>query len=90
MYRIYCLNEESELSKTDFVKINPQLIIGNTITDPIRNLQFNLPDVFRPIVDSFVKGEPVKSVPQDEDSLQLYNELYSASILIKTGPAEQQ
>ena len=90
LYRIYCLNEESELSKTDFVKINPQLIIGDMITDPIRNLQFNLPDVFRPIVDSFVKGEPVKSVPSDEDSLQLYNELYSASILIKTRPAEQQ
>ncbi len=41
LYRIYCLNEESALSKTDFIKIDPRLVINDIITDPIRNIQFN-------------------------------------------------
>ncbi len=82
--RIYCTNDPSELNDNDHVKLNPRLIFEKSITDPIRRLQFDLPDVYLPIVDSFLKEDPVKQVPKDETLRQLYDELYSVSIIIKT------
>ncbi len=84
LYRIYCSNELSELGEHDFVKVNPILVFGDSIIDPIRKIQFDLPEVFKPIMNSFLEGNRIQSVPSDEASLQLYAELYSASILIKT------
>lgn len=81
--RIYCGNDPSELSENDHVRLNPLLVFDASVTDPIRELQFDLPDVYRPVVDSFQK-DPVRQVPKDEMLRQLYDELYSVSIIIKT------